>query len=116
MTDLQFNKTQMNEAIEAVLLGELDEDMRMIELFSGIDEDGRDFFAYIAVKPSKHAEYRFRLENAEAIDLEEYGEVLEHGYSALPPKEIQEKFKEEGCSYTFEDELKAFLNPKGNAA
>ena len=95
---------ELEAALAKAQSGAMD-NMRMMELFTGVDDSERDFYAYIAVPPSKYMEYRTRLERGEEIDLEAYGEIIEHGYSALPPADIRKKMSDMGFKHGLEEEL-----------
>ena len=102
-------KKLLSDAIKSTLSGEMDQNIAMLELFSGTDEAGNAMYAIVAVKPSKLLEYRAKLENGEEIELEDYGEILEQGHGALPPKDIRQKYEAEGFSFTYEDDVLAAL-------
>ena len=95
---------ELEKALAHAHSGALD-NMRMVELFTGVDENERDFYAYVAVMPSKYMEYRSLLEKGEVIDLEAYGEIIEHGFSALPPADIRKKMSDMGFVHGLENEV-----------
>jgi hypothetical protein len=65
-------------------LRQADEESGIICLSKGTLADGSPYYAYIAVKPSKFAEFHRLSSERKAIDLDDYGEVLAFGKKAEP--------------------------------
>lgn len=99
-------KEVVEKALAAINAGEMD-DERIYELFMGVDGDGRNFFMYLAVKPSLYTDYKQKTEAGEAIEFLNYGEILEWGYAVVPPKEVQQKMAEKyGLQHDLEERLR----------
>ncbi|MDX1975153.1 MAG: hypothetical protein SFT92_05705 [Rickettsiales bacterium] len=69
---------------------------RIILLIYGMMENGKPFWAYLAVKPTKYKDFN-ELNKAGKIDLykfESYGEIIIAGEGKSPPDEITLKVAE----------------------
>ena len=102
----------IEKSLNEINQGAMDE-MRMLELVTGVDENGRNFYAYMSIIPSKFFEYKSLLAEGEALDPEDFGEILEHGYGILPPVEVQYNMKRLGFQHTLERELMKVMDEMG---
>ena len=90
-----------------------DENSAILQFIAGTTE-GKDFWAYVAMKPSLYAEYYNNVSNKVPMNVADYGEILEQGWGSKPPAEIEQKMATEyGASDDFEQnlqqELKEFI-------
>ena len=83
----------ITKLMDAVKDGALDH-RRMLDLFSGVDNAGRPYYAYVAVIPSKYMDYRSRLAAGEAIVLKDYGDIIAEGDAVLPPADLQKRMSD----------------------
>jgi len=87
-------------------LTKLDGDNAILAYTSGKMQDGRPYYAYIAVRPSLYKKFRQLTAARQTIILRDYGEVLEAGFASSPPPEIVQKMKDQyGCDPDYEDNL-----------
>lgn len=93
----------------------------VIILSQGDTSDGRPYWLYIAVKPSKHKEFRQLTAEHQPIIFAKYGEILRYGYDKEVPKNIKKEMEDRyGCSDSYMDsiarevkeEQEAFLRDK----
>lgn len=77
-------------------LKSVDDEEGILEILTGIDEDGDICFTYIAVKPSLYLEYQQKVFMQEEIDLDYYGNILYSKKGQYPSaedqKEVEAKF------------------------
>ena len=85
----------LDEEIAALdeLLEEADKSVEMLVLVTGQRQDGRDFWAYAAIPPSKYTAFT----EAEAkgnYRLNDYGRVLTSGDGQRPPSGLEQQLRE----------------------
>ncbi len=103
---------ELVSALEDAQPGALDT-VRILELFMGQDQHGRDFYAYMAILPSRYLKYKSLLAHGEALDPGDYGDVVEHGFTPLPPANVQEDMEKRGFSPALGDDVRAKLIARG---
>lgn len=109
MSDKSQDK-QAKEAIEAIMpseaeLKEADENVDILVLTSGTLADGGDFYAYVAIPPSKYQAF-LEAEQAGNYNLAEFGEILASGDTLEPPAEVAKEMEEKyGANPNFEEEF-----------
>ena len=87
---------------------EIDKKAAIVELFQGKTGDGKDFYTYIAVKPSKYEEYKKSQISGKSIDLTECGKILYVDWGKKPTEEVkQEMIDKYNLDTDFEEK---FLN------
>jgi len=87
-------------------LRQADRRMGIVELCSGKTAWGEDFYAYLNVSPSKYEEYKKAHIIGGAVDLTEYGEVLEAGFGSEPTKQVREQMaKKYNIDRKFEEKI-----------
>lgn len=104
--------SEIDEALERIDWNVVDDKIGMIELCQGRDEDGRDFWAYLCLYPSKYKEYKERSAKGEALSPLDFGEALRTGWGTYPSEETQREMEEKyGLNHeTFlEDDIKERL-------
>jgi hypothetical protein len=72
----------------------------------GSTDDGRPWWAYIAVRPSRYDEYLLARKGHQAILLSDYGTVLKYGFNAEVPLTAKEEMKER---YGFDEHFRENL-------
>lgn len=83
--------------------------VEFLELFTGWDDAGRDFWCYIAVNSDRYLEYRNLLIEVADVNLAEFGRILATGPGMLPPAETrQEMAREYGFNHKFEQTLSKY--------
>ena len=65
-------------------------------------EDGRPYYAYIAVRPSMYKEFKEITDAGEGLTLGEYGEVIAAGFEAKPPRAVVKDMRE---TYGFDEQF-----------
>jgi len=77
-----------------------DNDSAIIAYTDGIAEDGRPYYAYIAVKPSMYEEFHALTSARKPIVLEDYGTILAGDYAASAPPSVKQAMRE---TYGFDE-------------
>jgi len=108
---VEKKKTELAElGITPEQLKEADEQAEFIECATAHAPDGKQFWYYLSIKPSKYAEYKQRHRDGGKLNPKEFGEVLACGWGANPPDDIRAEMKEEfGCDPSFEKNLKTAI-------
>ena len=75
--------------------------MDIIVLDRGEMENGSFYWAYIAIKPSRYKEFMRITGERRPIVLDEFGEILKHGFDEHVPQEAIDAMREE---YGFDDQ------------
>jgi len=95
------------------LPADIDDSMRILQLVGGLI-DGKPFWAYLAMFPSKYQDYALRTQSGEAVDLADYGDSLEQGWGSEPPQDVQDRMaRDYGAEPDFENDLAALLAEAG---
>ncbi len=88
MATFSFDHTGALALPDTNALLKADEDSAVVVYVCGVVDDGRPYYAYIAVKPSLYPEFA-RLSAAQAeITPEAYGIILASGFAAEAPAEV----------------------------
>jgi len=103
---LAFKEDGSVEAPSQEELENLDIDTYVIAYTNGTLTDGRPYYAYIAVMPSKYQEFYDLTSNGKPMVLSNYGEVIVADFEEKPPQEIIDFMVE---NYGFENDLGANL-------
>lgn len=69
-------------------LAEADEDSAILVYMTGTVQDGRPYYAYIAVKPSLYCEFMDMKDANAQITPEEYGVLIASGFDQSPPQRL----------------------------
>ena len=72
-------------------LNEQNKKAGVVELFSGNTGDGKEFYAYLSVFPTKYVEYVERQECGKTTNMHEYGSILKTGWRKTSSKEAQQE-------------------------
>ena len=73
----------------------LDKDNAILAYSQGIMEDGRAYWAYIAVIPSRYREFRTLTAARTSLQLRDYGEIIDAGYGEDAPESVHETMRRE---------------------
>ena len=88
MNGFKFDKSGKLRQPTAEEWKKADEEDAILSLSRGTAADGRPYYAFIAVTPSKYAEYyRLSMEHKPFI-LDDYGTVIISEYLAEPPEDV----------------------------
>lgn len=111
MTSFDFESSGKLQLPSQGELLSADEDSAILAYSHGTVEDGRDYWAYIAIKPSLYRSF-YKLSAArQTLALDEYGTVLAAGFTKEPPPEVRHEMKEKyGADPHYEDKLVAEAN------
>tara|TARA_R110002124_G_scaffold287216_1_gene471451 strand:+ start:146106 stop:146438 length:333 start_codon:yes stop_codon:yes gene_type:complete len=91
-------------------MDEMDESLDIMTLVSG-QVDGEDFWAYLAVRPSKYTAFLEVQKAGEPYTLTEYGNVVKYGLGTTEPPQtaVQEMIDSYGIDPQFQEKLKTDL-------
>lgn len=78
----------------------------VIVLSQGIASDGRPYWAYIAVRPSRYADYMRAAKAHETVIFSDYGAILQYGFAKEVPLSIKAQIKRR---YGFDENFKENL-------
>ena len=70
----------------------VDSSVSIIALVQGKTRQGRDFWAYVAIPPSKFQAFK-AAEAAGNYRLDDWGRILQHGFARQPPHWVREEMK-----------------------
>jgi hypothetical protein len=94
---------------EQDILQDIDENIRILVLVTGVLEDGSAHWAYASVAFIQYEAFK-AAEKQGNYDLSAYGRILEHGAGSEPSAEIIQKMKDEyGADHKFEQELEQIM-------
>lgn len=79
----------------------MDHAVEIITFTDGKLDDGTPYWAYVAVQPSKYAEFIAATKARRRITLNEYGRVVKYGFDAVVPDAVKEEMKRD---YGFDDQ------------
>ena len=106
MAAFSFEVSGKIKAPTAEQLAALDAESSVLAYTSGTMPDGRHFYAYVAVTPSRYAEFHRKTAAREQMIIGEYGEVIEGGFEASAPADIRQRMREE---YGFDEQYEKKL-------
>ena len=88
MSSLTFNASgQLTHPTEEELAS-ADANSNILVYMTSTLADGRPYYAYVAIKPSRYSEFMALCEAKQEIILEEYGEIIASGFESSPPPEV----------------------------
>lgn len=86
-------------------LQKADNEVSILIITAGEMEDGKPFYAYLSVKPSKYKDF-MEAEKKGNYKLSDFGEILEFGREKEPPENVKKEMEEKyGASHTFEEDF-----------
>lgn len=108
----QFDDAGKLKDLSPEQLAEADATSEIITFTNGTLEDDTPYWAYLAVPPSRYAEFLARTTAREALVLTEYGRVLECGLEESPPEEVKEAMR---LQYGFDENYIGMLVERAKA-
>jgi hypothetical protein len=107
MMQYQFDSWGVLQEFSPAELKGMDADgAAVIVLSYGTADDGRPYWAYIEVKPSKYKEFMRRSMERKHITFAEYGTFLRYGYDPQVPETIKKEMEiKYGCSDNYRERL-----------
>ncbi len=88
-------------------LQKADDSSAIIAYTNGVTEDGRPYYAYMAVKPSRYREFYELTSARKAIVLNDFGNIIEGGFEESPPANIVQRMRNEyGFDENYEKAIK----------
>jgi len=80
--------------------------IEFLELFTGWNDDGADFWCYISVRRERYSEYKNLIAEGADIQLSEYGHILRQGAGMLPPPNVRKAISDQyGFDHAFEKKM-----------
>jgi len=76
-------------------LKETDQKIGIVELCSGIRDDGNPCHSYVLIEPSKYQAFIRSRDCGEPVNLTQYGKVIHFGLGMLPPDHIKRRMEEQ---------------------
>lgn len=102
-----FEKSGKLKQLTDAELAEYDSDSSVIICSCGTSSDGRPYWLYLAVKPSKYKEYKRLSAQHTMIRFSDYGKILRRGYGEEVPAEVKQEMKEKyGCDDNYVEWLR----------
>jgi hypothetical protein len=83
-----------------------DEDTKILSYTHGTTQDGRPFYAYVAVYPSKYKEFHRMTATKEPFAIEDYGTIVEGAFEVAPTQEVVQHMHAMGFDEQFEEKQK----------
>lgn len=87
-----------------------DERIGIVDLFCGQTEDGKDFWCYISILPSKYLEFKTLQKENKEISMNKFGKIIASNWGKEPPEEVKQKMEELGAEHDFEEKLFDIIN------
>jgi len=106
MVTLLFNPDGKVKVPSQAELEAIDRHTFIIAYTNGTMADGRPYYAYIAVQPSKYQEFHDMTAAGKPLVMSHYGQVIIADFAVRPPQDIVDYMREE---YGFEDNLESGL-------
>lgn len=89
VTDHIFHPDGTMSPPSADELADADATTVVVALVTGTDPDGRDFYAFVAVRPSRYREFHTLTTAGSRIVLSDFGAVLASGSGGEPTDEVR---------------------------
>lgn len=107
MVTHQFESSGKLKLPSAEAIASADRDTAIVCYTNGTLNDGRFYYAYVAVKPGKYLEFHELTSARKSIVLGEFGEILAAGFEPSPPDGVVKRMREEyGYDEQFAQRLK----------
>lgn len=98
----QFDNMGKLRQLTAQELAEADKDSSVIVEDKGTMANGEPYWVYIAVKPSKYAEFMQLTSQRKPLNMYEYGKLLAYGFESEVPAAVKAEMKVRyGCDDNF---------------
>ncbi|MDX1950438.1 MAG: hypothetical protein SFT90_08110 [Rickettsiales bacterium] len=83
----------------------VDDDLKIVFLITGEDENSSPIFAYVRMKASDYFSFMNNIDNPNGLELSNFGEIVSYG-NGEPSKEVKrEMFEKYGTSDDFQQNL-----------
>jgi hypothetical protein len=106
-----FHKSGKLKEQTAADLQKADASSAIICLTTGQLSDGRQFYAYVAVRPSKYHEFHQKTVKREVFVINDYGKVIISGFEPEPPPDVVKHMRDNyGYDENFVDKLQKEVN------
>jgi len=106
MGTLVFDESGKLKPPTAEELAEADRDTAILCYTTGVLDDGRPYYAYIAVTPSRYSEFMQKTKARYVMVLGEYGTVIAAGFETEAPAEVKQEMRDK---YGFDEEYQEKL-------
>jgi hypothetical protein len=106
MTSIEFEASGKVKRPSGEELAQADEEMAVLSYVHGTMEDGRPYYAYVAIKPSRYREFHALTAARKAMVIGDYGTVIAAGFESEPPPEVVKEMRE---AYGFDDQYEGKL-------
>jgi len=103
---ISFTSTGQVKEPTAEELAKADEDTAILGYVHGTMGDGRPYYAYVAIRPSRYREFHALTASQRALVIGDYGTVLAAGFEPQAPPEVEREMRE---VYGFDDQYEAKL-------
>ena len=106
MTAIAFEASGKVKSPSADELAEADKGSAILGYVDGTMEDGRPYYAFVAIIPSKYQEFHALTAAKKPMVIGKYGTVFAAGFESQPPPEVVKEMRE---VYGFDNQLGAKL-------
>ncbi len=106
MPAYQFESSGKLRAQSPAALQQADSGASIIAYTNGTTADGRAYYAYIAVKPSKYREFHQKSKARQSMKLNDYGKIIVYGYEPKAPTTVVQHMR---SKYGFDEEYETRL-------
>ena len=89
MTSAEKDLKKLHAALTPDVLVKADAEAGIVHLMTGQTGSGENFWAYIAVKPSRYEDFILSSRAQEEMNLHEFGDILESGFGTEPPADVR---------------------------
>ena len=107
MTAIAFDSSGKVKHSSAEELAVADQNTAIVSYVYGTMDDGRPYWAYVAIKPSMYREFHAITASTKAMVIGDYGTVIAAGFESEPPPEVVEEMHEVyGFDEQYEEQLR----------
>ena len=95
MTTFRFDKSGAPVLPSDEELATLDKEEAILAYTDGMMEDGRPYYAYVAVTPSMYPEFYAKTCARESLSLGDYGTIIACGFEESPSESVVAEMREQ---------------------
>jgi len=106
MVSIAFDSSGQVKQPSPEELAKTDQTKAILSYIHGTMDDGRPYWAYVAVRPSKYQEFYVLTVSMKPMVIGNYGTVVAAGFESTPPQEVVMEMRE---VYGFDDQFEAKL-------
>ncbi len=106
MTSIAFEASGKVKHSSVEELAQADQETAILSYVHGTMEDGRPYYAYVAVKPSKYRDFHAMTAAMRPMVIGDYGTVVAAGFESEPPADVVKEMRE---VYGFDDQYEERL-------